>query len=128
MRLFKLWWPPIAWAGVIFIVSGIPYLKTELEYDYFLRKAAHVTEYFILTLLLYRAFNGSFKINRKRIFLYSACCSILYAASDEIHQYFVLGRHCALGDVLIDSLGVVFFLAAVKFTSFGRLKYLNGAE
>lgn len=108
-KLVKLWAPVIVWAGVIFFFSSIPDLKTELEYDFFLRKVAHVSEYFILTFLLHRAFSGSFNINAIRLFMYPAIFSLLYAISDEIHQYFVLGRNCAFQDVLIDSIGIVIF-------------------
>jgi VanZ family protein len=31
---------------------------------------------------------------------------IAYAATDELHQHFVRGRHAALLDVLIDAVGV----------------------
>ncbi len=109
MKLIKLWLPPLAWAGLIFYFSSIPYLKTELEYDYLFRKIAHVSEYFILTFLLYRAFKGSFKISRLSLFIYPASLALFYAISDEIHQHFVLGRYCAAGDILIDSLGIVIF-------------------
>lgn len=115
MKLLKLWGPVVVWAGVIFYFSSIPYLKTDLKYDFLLRKIAHITEYFIFTLLLYRAFSGSFKMNVFRLFMYPAVFSLLYAISDEIHQYFVLGRSCAIGDVLIDSLGIVCFYSVIKF-------------
>ena len=32
--------------------------------------------------------------------------SVLYAASDELHQSFVPGRTASTGDVLVDALGV----------------------
>ena len=32
---------------------------------------------------------------------------IVYATSDEIHQYFVPGRACMIEDVFIDTLGVI---------------------
>ncbi len=114
MKLIKLWVPVVVWAGVIFFFSSIPDLKTGLEYDFLLRKIAHITEYFVFTFLLYRAFGGSFKMNVYRLFMYPAVFSLLYAISDEIHQYFVLGRSCAIGDVLIDSLGVICFYIVIK--------------
>jgi len=109
VRLFKLWIPVVAWAGIIFYFSSIPDLKTNLEYDFFLRKIVHITEYFIFTFLLYRAFRGSFNINFIRLFMYPAAFAFLYAISDEIHQYFVLGRSCSTQDVLIDSIGIIGF-------------------
>lgn len=32
---------------------------------------------------------------------------MMYATSDEIHQYFVPGRACMVEDVFIDTLGIV---------------------
>ncbi|MCX5668566.1 MAG: VanZ family protein [Candidatus Omnitrophica bacterium] len=109
MKFFRLWTPVVVWAGVIFFFSSIPDLKTNLEYDFFLRKIAHITEYFILTFVLYRAFRGSFNINFIRLFMYPATFALLYAISDEFHQYFVLGRSCSFRDVLIDSIGIISF-------------------
>ncbi|MEK7307815.1 MAG: VanZ family protein [Nitrospirota bacterium] len=114
MKIIKLWFPAVLWAGVIFYFSSIPDLKSGLEYDFFLRKAAHITEYFIFTFLLYRAFSGSFSINPLRLFMYPAVLSFLYAVSDEIHQYFILGRNCAAQDVLIDGLGIIGFCIFIR--------------
>lgn len=114
MKLFKLWAPAVIWASIIFYFSGIPDLKTGFEYDFFLRKAAHVTEYLILTFLLYRAFRGSFNMHTFGLFIYPAVFSFVYAVSDEIHQYFVLGRSCSAQDVLIDSIGIASFCIFIK--------------
>ncbi len=114
MKLFKLWGPVVVWAGVIFYFSSIPYLKTNLEYDFLLRKIAHITEYFIFTFLLYRAFRNSFNMNVFRLFMYPAVFSLLYAISDEIHQYFVLGRNCSIQDVLIDAIGIISFYIFIR--------------
>lgn len=114
MKIIKLWLPAVLWAGVIFYFSSIPDLKSGLEFDFFLRKAAHITEYLIFTFLLYRAFNGSFKINPLRLFMYPAVLALLYAVSDEIHQYFVVGRNCAVQDVLIDVIGIIGFCIFIR--------------
>ncbi len=115
MKFFKLWVPVVVWAGVIFYFSSIPDLKTNLEYDFFLRKIAHITEYFIFTFLLYRAFRGSFNMNTFSLYISSAVFSFFYAISDEIHQYFVLGRCCSARDVLIDSIGIICFCIVIMF-------------
>lgn len=114
MKFIKLWGPVAAWAGLIFYLSGIPDLKTNLEYDFMLRKIAHILEYLILTFFLYRAFRGSFKINPLRLFIYPVFLSSLYAISDEVHQYFVPGRMCAFNDVLIDAIGILGFYIIIK--------------
>jgi VanZ family protein len=71
-----------------------------------IRKAGHVTEYFILGLLLFRAFRGgSYHPLRLRWSLYSIIWIVLYAATDEYHQSFVGARGPSLIDVGIDSAG-----------------------
>ena len=114
MKTLKLWLPVIIWAELIFYCSSIPDLHTGLEYDFLLRKAAHVTEYFILTFLLYRAFKGSFNLNAFWLCVYPATLSLLYAASDEFHQLFVAGREGCVRDVLIDAVGIAGFYIMIK--------------
>jgi VanZ family protein len=97
-RVFTVWLPVVAWAAVIFILSSIPSLSTGLgTWDTVLRKGAHVTEYAILGALLYRA------VQREALAL---ATGIAYAATDELHQYFVRGRHATPVDVAIDAVGV----------------------
>jgi VanZ family protein len=109
MKLIKLWLPVIAWASLIFYLSSIPNLKTNLGFDFILRKIAHVIEYFIFTFLVYRAFQGSFKMGIFQLFIYPATLSFLYAASDEFHQLFVPTRQASSWDLLIDSIGILGF-------------------
>ena len=108
-KFLKLWFPVVAWAVLIFCLSGIPNLKTGLEFDFILRKISHLIEYQIHVLLLYRAFAGSFKINAMRLFIYPAVLSFFYAITDELHQSVIPGRNCSIWDVLIDSTGIITF-------------------
>ena len=97
-RLFTVWLPVFVWAAVIFTFSSIPSLSTGLgTWDTILRKGAHLTEYAVLGGLLYRA------LGREPLAL---AVGIAYAATDELHQYFVRGRHASLVDVAIDAVGV----------------------
>jgi VanZ family protein len=97
-RLLTVWLPVIAWAAVIFTLSSIPSLSTGLgTWDTILRKGAHLTEYAVLGGLLYRA------LGREALAL---ATGITYAATDELHQYFVRGRHASPVDVAIDAVGV----------------------
>jgi len=114
MRLFKLWSPVFAWAGFIFYLSSIPYLETGLPYDFLLRKIAHISEYFILTLFLYRAFKNTFTLKPLRLFVYPATTAVLYAVSDETHQLFVPGRGGSPRDVFIDAIGIFGFYLVVR--------------
>ncbi len=97
-RLLTVWLPVLIWAAVIFTLSSIPSLSTGLgTWDTILRKAAHLAEYAVLGGLLYRA------LGREPLAL---AAGIAYAATDELHQYFVRGRHASPVDVAIDAVGV----------------------
>lgn len=75
-----------------------------------IRKAAHFTNYGILFWLLIR---GPL---RGRPYVALALC-VLYAMTDEAHQYFVPGRGPSLYDVALDSCGALFsrFLHAAVY-------------
>ena len=100
------WLPVLVWAGVIFAFSSIPSLNSGLgTWDYVLRKGAHLTEYAILAVLLVRA-TGSFA--------WAFGLTVLYAASDEVHQLFVRGRHGSPIDVGIDAVGALVGLTLLR--------------
>ena len=92
--------PPLAVMALIFALSATPDLSSGLgTWDLVLRKIAHVTIYALLWLTLARAAHW-----RRPIL---ACViAVLYAASDEIHQSFVQGRHGTPADVAIDCVGI----------------------
>lgn len=114
-KIVRFWAPVFVWAGVIFYFSSVPHLESGLPYDFILRKAAHVTEYLILTFLLYRAFKNTFILSAFALFTYPTGLALLYAVSDELHQFFVSGRSCSAADVCIDALGILgFYLIVVK--------------
>jgi VanZ family protein len=93
------WLPVAVWAAVIFAFSSVPSLGTGLgTWDLVLRKLAHLTEYAILGLLLARA-------TRRPIA--AVVLTAAYAATDEVHQTFVEGRHGTPRDVAIDTLGAL---------------------
>lgn len=70
--------------------------------EFFIRKAAHFTVYFVLAFLLVRAFSQSLR-TRAKIFWFSLILAVLYAASDEFHQSFTAGRTPLPLDVVLDS-------------------------
>lgn len=78
----------------------------------FVRKTAHMTEYAVLSILLYVWIGYWDMLVRKKAGL-SILIASLYAASDEFHQLFVAGRSGRVTDVLIDSSGAVIGAAAV---------------
>ncbi len=69
------------------------------------RKGAHVTEYFVLSLLLFRALKTPGGGWRWRYALCAMVGVALWALGDEFHQSFVPTRTASLTDVGIDTTG-----------------------
>jgi VanZ family protein len=90
--------------------------------QFFIRKTAHVTEYAILAMLLWRALRSGTGWQMKMsilLFLTWIACAI-FAASDEFHQSFVPSRTSSPIDVMIDVTGALIGLAICWF--FARKK------
>ena len=96
-RPLSLWLPVVAWAALIFGLSAIPSLSSGLgTWDTILRKIAHTAEYAVLAALLWRALRNE---------LAALVVTLAYAATDELHQTFVRGRHGSPVDVAVDGIG-----------------------
>ena len=103
-----------------------PHLSDEAVHGIvmFVRKCAHVAEYAVLALLLWRALrkpaeHGKAPWRWSKAGLVLALVA-LYAASDEIHQAFVPSRQASVWDVLLDTSGAA--LALLCLWGFGRLR------
>jgi VanZ family protein len=129
-RFFKYWLPVVIWMVLIFggstnlgaprNTSRIigPFLRwlvpniadsTVEAVQFNIRKAGHVTEYAILSLLLWRARrkktsdkSASWNWSDAR---FAILISAIYAATDEFHQHFVATRQGSIWDVLLDTSG-----------------------
>ena len=87
-----------------------------------IRKSAHVAEYFVLGLLLFRAFRSdSSQPWDRRWTIYSVIIVFLYAMSDEFHQISVTSRSSSIFDVGLDTAGGVLSQIAIML----RLTVLN---
>lgn len=108
-NLFLYYLPPIVWMGVIFAFSAQGVIKTTDFYwtDFMIKKTAHLVEYFVLAVLVYRALFKAGVTRKKSIIITLVFC-VLYAMSDEWHQSFTPGREPRIRDVVIDSVGVIF--------------------
>ena len=78
--------------------------------SFFVRKAAHMTEYAILGILWLQALR-SYGIRLRRSVLFSFLISAGYAATDEAHQVLVAGRAGQIRDVAIDAAGAAVGIA-----------------
>ena len=139
-NFIKYWLPVILWMGVIFGMSTgtfssehtsrfiVPLLNflfpslSPLDVDLIhamIRRAAHVTEYFVLGLLLFRAFrSNSSQVWCLQWTLHAAIGVVLYAMCDEFHQSFVATRSASFLDVFIDSIGGVLSQIVIMFRLF----------
>lgn len=115
----------VLWLGLIFILSSIPNLKSDIPGfdDFILRKMAHFIEYFVLMFLCLKAFYKNIKdikIDNKLIFCFVFCS--LYALSDEVHQLFIATRKFAWFDWGIDNGGLVICLVMIFLLKKKNLK------
>lgn len=132
VSFLKYWLPVILWLAVIFFASGdslssqrtsqfigpllhwlFPAMSdaTMAEVIFGIRKAAHMMEYAVLALLIWRAYRKPLVNDprpwsrlqaRRALFL-----SILYAGTDEFHQMFVPSREARIHDVALDACGAL---------------------
>jgi VanZ family protein len=139
----KYWLPPFAWMALIFSASSdtssfehssriiapllrwlFPHLSEDTVHLIVLlaRKGAHLTEYTVLALLLWRALRKPVKNDSRPWNWREARLALLmvafYAASDEFHQLFVATRDATVRDVLIDTVGGAAGLLALWFLGF----------
>lgn len=70
--------------------------------SYIVRKSGHFFEYFILALLVANVFN-CFDIKINKILIFTIFISMIYASTDEIHQYFISNRTASIKDVILDT-------------------------
>ena len=132
-HFLKYWLPLLIWLGVIFVGSTdlmsaehtsrfiVPILlslkpgmapETIQSILFAVRKCAHMAEYAILALLLWRALRSGSAVRAKMSTLVAAVllgCAV-FAASDEFHQSFVKSRTPSRRDVLLDIAGALFGL------------------
>lgn len=126
-ELIKSWLPVVFWMAVIslgstdlmsaehtsrFITPFLRWLKPDIslpaiaQVHFYVRKAAHITEYAILASLVFRALPGISHRFRQRA-LGAFIFAVLFACADEFHQSFVPSRTSSVGDVGIDSIGAI---------------------
>lgn len=79
-----------------------------------IRKLAHFSIYTVVGLLMMSLMN-TYKLKQSKRIWISLIVGVLYASSDEIHQYFVPGRSARVFGVMIASAGVCLGICIVVF-------------
>lgn len=101
-------------------VVSISSLGVNSFVEFFVRKGAHVTVFFLLMLFFFLALHKVIANGIRWTILLSLFLTILYAVFDEMHQGFTPGRTPYAGDVILDSfgglLGVIIILDRHKRT------------
>ena len=77
----------------------------------------HIGEYGLLAILMYRVLKLQLNHFNGFIYLLSFVITILYAISDEAHQYFVPGRFPTLIDIIFDTIGIILGLCYISLYS-----------
>jgi VanZ family protein len=98
LRGFLRWLPAALVMTVIFMLSSVP--ASELpqlrNLDFVARKAAHMLGYGLLAVAYWYALD--FKSDRRN---WAWLLALLYAISDELHQFITPGRHPWWVDVVV---------------------------
>lgn len=94
--------------------------------EHIVRKTGHVLEYFTLTLLVIIA-SAMSRRNKRQIFGNAVLIPLLFAISDELHQFYTPGRGPQVTDVAIDSIGIlmaitIVFLLSIMMSVFRRFQ------
>ena len=132
----RSWWPALVWAVVIFIFSTdgfslehtgrfiepvlrwfFPSAPTERIHllHHLIRKAAHLFEYFIFFVFIYRAMRRS-RPGWHWSWAFGAwLIAVIYSGLDEFHQVFVASRGPSAWDSLLDSTGAFVALLTLFF-------------
>ena len=150
VMVLRKWLPPLIWMALIFggstdVLSGdhtsrfvLPILRwvfagrlgpEQLDWGHLLvRKAGHITEYAVLSILFWFALgrprlDPGAEPNNRGPWL-AVCLAVVfavgYAALDEYHQSFTPARTANWHDVAIDAAGAVFGLILLGAARLGR--------
>ena len=144
-HFFSYWFPVMVWIGFTFWMSTgtfasshtsliiEPLVRFFLRHasddtihflHHIIRKLAHVTEYFVLGLLLFRAIRSELHEMRMRRFVFYGLLALaLSAGLDEYHQTFNPTRTASAADVGIDLFGG--FLGLCTMVLWNRFKQIG---
>lgn len=105
----------ILFCALIFIESSFPsdsYPDLDFEFS---DKLIHIGIYFVLAFLAYLSFihQDKYTLLNKKAYLFTVIFTVIYGASDELHQFFVPGRSCDVFDWIADVIGAILAVLAI---------------
>ena len=101
--------------------SSIPHLAVATgSADLWTRKPAHIVEYGILCVLIYRLLFHKGRLSnpltwQNQTAVMAVVLAVLYGVSDEIHQHFVPSRAGKVSDVGFDLIGALLGLVILRW-------------
>jgi VanZ family protein len=123
------WLPVLIWAVLIFWLSSLSVTPEPAAVRAFpgWSQEAHFTLYLVLGALLLRAVSAQ---SSGMLFSMPIAIGALYAASDEVHQYFVPGRQADILDFMVDlaglTVGILMAFYCLKLRPERNKSYKNG--
>jgi len=78
-------------------------------------KIFHLIAYFFYGLFIQIFIIGNFHFNKKSALIFTLITGSLFAASDEIHQSFVIGRYADIFDFVANFIGIILSLFLFKY-------------
>lgn len=115
----KLWFPPLAVAIVILLLSSTPGTYFPDHPDT-LNNLAHLVEFALLSFFLARALYLSRRLTVTALLIWTAAVCVSFGALDEAHQFLIPERMFDVMDLLFDTLGTV--LGSLSFILLRTLK------
>jgi VanZ family protein len=111
LGLLRRWLPAIVVMVAIFAFSSVPAneLPNFAWADTLVKKGGHMLGYGFLALTFLWALRDG-RGNPRHGAVAAWLLTVLYACTDEFHQFFVPGRHSTIVDVGIDALGAAIAL------------------
>ncbi|WP_035531748.1 VanZ family protein [Halobacillus kuroshimensis] len=81
--------------------------------EFFIRKGAHISIFFLLMITAYGAFLVNTRWKKRTAAISALAVTVLYACMDEYHQSLTPDRTPYIGDVGLDSVGALIGLALI---------------
>jgi VanZ family protein len=93
--------------------------------SFIIRKSAHITEYFLLSLSYYYSLTRTINLTKtfRKSYLIVSLMALLFSITDEYHQTFVNNRVGTHNDVLIDSIGICLAYLVIYYKKYKLKAY-----
>jgi VanZ family protein len=118
--------PVLIYAALIFWGSSLHSIPHKFPFE-LKDKFLHAGEYFVLGALLTRSLSVIMSgLTGRAFIIWIGFVGALYAASDELHQYFVPGRSCDFADWIADIVGLacgaaIIYIIGVRKRTTGQI-------